>query len=328
MNDLNFWKGKRVAVTGATGMVGSWLVKDLLDQGAMVVALVRDADPQSEFFRSGDYRRTTVVSGALEDFRSVERLVNEHETDTIFHLAAQPIVGAALRSPLPTFEANIRGTYHVLEAARLHSSLVERVVIASSDKAYGTSKQLPYLEEMPLRGEFPYEVSKSCADLISYSYFRTYKTPVTVARCGKIFGGGGVNWSGIGADTIRRLLNDQPPELRSDGTFVRDYLYVKDVSQAYMDLARHMGREGIDGEAFNFSPEVPLTVLQIVEAIQGVMGKQDVKPVILNTAKNEILSQYLDSSKAADRLSWSCRYSLEDGLRETVEWYKNFLEAV
>ncbi|MEM1156902.1 MAG: GDP-mannose 4,6-dehydratase [Verrucomicrobiota bacterium] len=326
MSESTFWQGKRVAVTGATGMVGAWLVKDLLEQGASVIALVRDADPQSEFFRSGDYQKTTVVSGELENFNAVERMVNEHEADTIFHLAAQPIVGAALRAPLPTFEANIRGTYHVLEAARLHSLLVKRVVIASSDKAYGTSKKLPYLEDMPLRGEFPYEVSKSCADLITHSYFHTYGTPITVARCGNIFGGGDLNWSRIVPDTIRRLLNGQPPELRSDGTFVRDYLYVKDVTRAYMVLAENMGKEGVDGEAFNFSPEVPMTVLEIVEAIQKVMGKTDLEPVILNRAKNEILSQYLDSSKAKERLGWTCQYSLEAGLKDTVDWYQEFLK--
>lgn len=250
----NFWKERKVLVTGATGIVGSWLVKELCGLGAQVVAFVRDSDPQSEFFRSGDYRRVSVVNGMLEDFWAVERSINDHEINTIFHLAAQPIVGVAHRMPLQTFEANVRGTYHLMEACRLHHRKVERVVVASSDKAYGEQPQLPYTEDMPLQGKFPYEVSKSCADLITQSYFHTYGVPVSVARCGNIYGGGDLNWSRIIPGTIRAFLQRESPVIRSDGKYVRDYLYVKDVVNGYLCMAEQMEKKEVKGHAFNFSP--------------------------------------------------------------------------
>jgi len=227
MKQTDFWSQRRVFVTGATGIVGSWLVKDLLAQGAYVVALVRDADPQSELYRSGDIHRISVVSGRLEDFHTLERAINEHEIDTVFHLAAQPIVGVAHRFPLHTFESNIRGSYNLLEACRVHNQFVQRVVIASSDKAYGPQPNLPYTEEMPLQGCHPYEVSKSCTDLIAQSYYYTYGLPVAIARCGNIYGGGDLNWSRIVPGTIRAFLQGERPVIRSDGTYVRDYIYVQ-----------------------------------------------------------------------------------------------------
>ena len=219
-----FWQNRRVFVTGATGIVGSWLVKDLLAAGAYVVALVRDADPQSEFFRSGDFQSVAIVNGALEDFATLERAINEHEIDTVFHLGAQTIVGTAHRSPVPTFEANIRGSYFLLEACRLHQDRVRRVVIASSDKAYGDQPNLPYTEDTPLQGQHPYDVSKSCTDLIAQTYYHTYRLPVAIARCGNVYGGGDLNWSRIVPGTVRSLLQGMPPLIRSDGRYVRDYL--------------------------------------------------------------------------------------------------------
>ncbi len=323
----SFWQGRRVFVTGATGLVGSWLVKDLLAASAHVVALVRDPDPQSELYRSGAYRRTSIVQGRLEDYWTLERAVNEHDIETVFHLAAQPIVGAAHRSPLQTFEANIRGTYNLLEVCRLRRDLVRRVVVASSDKAYGTQPVLPYTEDMPLQGQNPYEVSKSCTDLIAQSYYHTYDLPVTIARCGNIYGGGDLNWSRIVPDTIRALLHGARPVIRSDGSYVRDYIYVKDVSGAYLRLAERLDDPAVSGQAFNFSPEQAVTVLDLVGRIQRLMGCEGLAPDIQNTAKGEIHSQYLDAAKAQRALAWTPRYGLDDGLAETIAWYRAYLES-
>jgi CDP-glucose 4,6-dehydratase len=320
-----FWAARRVFVTGATGIVGGWLVKDLLAAGAHVVALVRDADPQSEFYRSGDYRRTAIVQGRLEDFWALERAINENEIDTVFHLAAQPIVGAAHRAPLQTFEANIRGTYNLLEACRQHAALVRRVVVASSDKAYGAQPILPYTEAMPLQGRHPYEVSKSCTDLLAQSYHATYGLPVAIARCGNIYGGGDLNWSRIVPETVRACLNGIRPVIRSDGTFVRDYIYVKDVSRAYQCLAERLDDPRVHGEAFNFSPEQAVTVLELVTHIQRLMGCAHLTPDVRNTARGEIHSQYLDATKAKTVLGWRPTTTMDEGLAETIAWYTAYL---
>jgi CDP-glucose 4,6-dehydratase len=321
------WAQRRVFVTGATGIVGSWLVKRLLGAGAHVVVLVRDADPQSELIRSGDITSTSVVNGCLEDYSVTERAINEHEPDTVFHLGAQAIVTTALRSPLPTFEANIRGSYHVLEACRVHRSLVSRLVVASSDKAYGDGISLPYTEDMPANGRHPYDVSKSCTDLLALTYAHTYDLPVTVARCGNIYGGGDLNWSRIVPGTIRSLWQGQRPVIRSDGQFTRDYLYVQDVVDAYLVLAERCGDDGVRGEAFNFSPESRQTVLEITRALQRLMRREDLEPVILDNARAEIRDQYLDASRAHQRLGWRARHSLDEGLQATIQWYSNFLGA-
>lgn len=318
------WRERRVLVTGATGIVGSWLVKRLLQEGAYVVTLIRDWDPQSELIRSGDINRTSVVNGALEDYATLERAINGHEIDTVFHLGAQTIVGSALRNPLPTFEANIRGTYNLLEACRIHRNLVKRTVVASSDKAYGYAEILPYTEDTPLRGRHPYDVSKSCADLIAMTYAHTYNLPVTVARCANIYGGGDFNWSRIVPGTIRSVLYNQRPILRSDGRYTRDYMFVSDAVDAYLLLALETPENGVRGQAFNFSPESPMTVLEITLKILRIMRRGDLEPIILNQARAEIKHQYLDSSRARRLVSWKCRYSLEEGLLETINWYKDF----
>lgn len=320
-----FWQGRRAFVTGATGMVGSWLVKDLVDLGAHVVVLVRDADPQSEFYRSGIYRRTTIVQGHIEDYWTLERAISAHEIDTVFHLAAQPIVGVARRSPLPTFEANIRGSYNLLEACRIHAGLVRRVVVASSDKAYGTQPELPYTEDMPLRGIFPYDVSKNCTDLIAQSYHQTYDLPVAIARCGNIFGGGDLNWSRIVPGTIRSALQGQQLIIRSDGLFLRDYLYVKDVSRAYITVAEHLDDPEIRGGAFNFSPQQASTVLDLVARLHRLMGGDQPAPDVQGTARGEIQAQYLDSTKARGMLDWTPHYDLDTALLETIAWYREYL---
>jgi CDP-glucose 4,6-dehydratase len=319
------WKERRVFVTGATGFIGSWLVRELLQQGACVVALVRDWDPQSLLIRGGDVQKIRVVNGALEDYATLERAINEHEPDTVFHLGAQTLVGTALRSPLATFESNIRGTYNLLEACRVHSDIVQRVVVASSDKAYGEAERLPYTEDMPFNARHPYDVSKSCPDLIAFTYAWTYRLPVNVSRCGNVYGGGDLNWSQLVPGTIRSVLSNQHPVLRSDGSYTRDFIFVSDVVQAYLLLASHTGKEKLQGEGFNFGLQSRVTVLDMTRAILRLMGRSDLQPVIANAARGEIKDQSLDAGKAKRLLGWTPRYTLEEGLDETIRWYREYL---
>lgn len=314
-------------MTGASGLVGSWLVRALIERGAHVVAFVRDHNPQSELFRSDLHRRIEMVQGSLEEFLDLERAINESEIDTVFHLGAQTIVGTALRSPLSTFESNIRGSYNLLEACHRHRNLVHRIVIASSDKAYGTSAVLPYTENTPLCGKTPYDVSKTCTDLLSFSYFETFRLPLAIARCGNIFGGGDLNWSRIVPGTIRSFLKHEAPIIRSDGTFTRDYIYVEDVVQSYLLLAENLEKPNVQGEAFNFAPSAPLSVLQMVSAIQNLMNMPHLEPRILHGAKKEIRDQYLNCQKARATLGWAPQFSLEDGLRKTIAWYEAYQMA-
>jgi CDP-glucose 4,6-dehydratase len=327
MQTTNSWGARCALVTGATGLLGSALIAELLRRGTRVTALVRDPDPQSELLRSGTINKVSVVQGALEDYASIERAINENECDTVFHLGAQTIVGTAHRSPLPTFEANIRGSYNLLEACRVHAKLVKRVLIASSDKAYGASDVLPYTEKHGLNGKHPYDVSKSCTDLLSATYSHSYGTPVGILRCGNIYGGGDLNWSRLVPGTIRSLLNDQAPIIRSDGTFLRDYIYVQDVVEAYLAVADRLEEPAMAGEAFNFSPERASSVLEIVDMLRQIMGKSNIEPVILNQAAAEIRDQYLDCSKAKQQLGWKPRFTLQQGLEDTVGWYSNYLKA-
>ena len=323
----NFWSGIPVLVTGATGIVGAWLCSELLHRGAAVVALVKDSDPRSELFRTGDINQVTVVNGNLHDYWTVESAINEHDIQIVFHLGAQAIVGSALRSPLSTFETNIRGTYNLLEACRVHDDLVNSIVVASSDKAYGHHDNLPYTEDVPLAGRNPYDVSKTCADVIAQSYFATYGLPVGIARCGNIYGGGDLNWSRLVPGTIRSYFFGQPPVIRSDGTFVRDYLYVKDAVDGYIRLAEGLGQDAVKGQAFNFGNESPVTVLKLVSEIQVLMESQDLDPEIQRIAKAEIHSQYLSTDKARRLLNWKPANDLRSGLAETISWYREFLQA-
>jgi CDP-glucose 4,6-dehydratase len=318
------WAERRVLITGATGIVGSWLVKGLLEEGARVVALVLDADPQFELYRSGDIRRVSVVNGALEDFRTLERTIAAHAVDSVFHLGAQAIVETAQRAPLLTFEANIRGTYNLLEACRLHADRVQRVVVASSDKAYGEAAALPYTEDMPLQGRHPYEVSKSCTDLLAHCYAHSYGLRVGIARCGNVYGGGDLHWDRIVPGPIRSLLRGERPIIRSDGTYVRDYLYVKDCVSGYLTLGHHLDRSDLIGEVFNFSTDSWVQVREIVAAIQKVMGRTDLEPIVQNVAVGEIHSQSLSARKARERLGWRAAYDLERSLQETAAWYTEF----
>lgn len=320
-SDSGFWQDKRVFVTGCTGILGSWLTRALVDRGADVVGLVYDENPRSELARSGYLGRITVAHGSVTDFALMERLLHEFEIELVFHLAAQALVTVANRDPLSTLETNVRGTWNVLEAVR-RPGKVRRLVIASSDKAYGDQESLPYKEEAPLMGRHPYDVSKSCADLIALSYGHTYGLPVAITRCGNIFGGGDLHWDRIVPGTIRSALRGERPIIRSDGSFRRDYIYVKDVVSGYLLLAEKMDNPSIRGQAYNFGHDRPLTVLEIVREILDACGRTDLEPVILNEAKDEIRDQYLDSSKARKLLGWKPAYSLRDALAETVEWYR------
>ena len=323
---MSFWTDRNVFVTGATGLLGSHLTEELLARGARVTVLVRDWVPDSRAVSSGILPRCQVVHGELEDHATLLRALNEYEIDTVFHLGAQTIVGTASRSAMSTFESNIRGTWCLLEAAKQCGKRIQRVVVASSDKAYGAHDVLPYTEDAPLQGRFPYDVSKSCTDLISFSYWHTYSVPIAVTRCGNLFGAGDLNFNRLIPGTIRSALLGERPLVRSDGTFVRDYFYVRDAVDAYLLLAERMPGDGITGEAFNFGTETPLTVLDVVDRVLAVMDKRALEPVILGEATHEIPKQFLDCAKARARMNWGPTRSFDEGLRETVTWYRQWLE--
>lgn len=323
---LNFWKNRPVFVTGATGLLGSWLVQSLCERGAEVIALVRDGSPRSMIARNGLLGRITIVRGSVEDLSVVRRALTEYSAATAFHLAAQPLVGVAKLNPVGTLEANVVGTWNVLEAARLAGT--QQVIVASSDKAYGPSDHLPYLETDALQGRFPYDVSKSCADLICGMYAATYQMPVIVMRCANLFGGGDLNFSRLLPDLIRATLRGENFVIRSDGKFVRDFLYVKDAVAGYLRAAEALGEDkSLAGEAFNLSMEVRVTVLELVENVLRLMNRQDLRPIVQNAASSEIREQYLDSQKARKMLTWTPRFSMEKGLQETVDWYTDFFQS-
>lgn len=318
------WKNKKVLVTGATGLLGSWLTEALVAEGASVVIFVRDWVPESLLLTSSALAKVTIIRGDLTDIAAVERALNEYEIDTVFHLGAQTIVGTANRSPLSSFESNIKGTWTLLEACR-HLGTVQRIVVASTDKAYGAQTILPYTEEMPLLASHPYDVSKACADLIAQAYYATYKLPLAITRCGNIYGGGDLNFNRIIPGTIRSLLFQERPLIRSDGKYIRDYIYIKDVITGYLLLAENLHRSDVQGQAFNFSTNNRLSVLDVVASLTALM-KSSLQPDIQNTATGEIKAQYLSSEKAARVLGWKAHYLLEEGLQETIAWYTTFFE--
>jgi CDP-glucose 4,6-dehydratase len=319
--------GRSVFVTGGTGFIGSWLVARLLDLGARVTVLVLDHDPSSELIRSGRIRSCRVVDGRLEEIGDVERALLTSEAEIVFHLGAQALVIPALEAPLLTLEANVRGTYNLLEACRRHPNGLSAVVAASSDKAYGDAPVLPYTEEMPVAGRHPYDVSKSCADLLARAYAHTYALPVTVARCGNVYGGGDLAWSRIVPGTIRSVLGGERPILRSDGRYTRDYIHVDDIVDAYLALAGATGGAARPGDVFNFAPGAPASVREIVDLLLVILGREDLAPVVLDTARAEIRDQALDAGKARRLLEWEPRTGLREGLERTVAWYRAFLGA-
>lgn len=321
-----FWQDRRVLVTGATGLLGSWLCRGLLTAGAEPVCLVRDWVPQSELVKAGLLEKLRVVRGELCDLEFIERVLCEYEIETVFNLAAQTIVTIANASPLSTFESNVRGTWVLLEACR-RVPFVKQIVTASSDKAYGEQKELPYKEDMPLQGQHPYDVSKSCADLIAHSFAHSYKLPVSITRCGNFYGGGDLNWNRIVPGTIRSVLRSTRPVIRSDGRFLRDYIYVEDGAAACLLLAEKMAENpGLSGEAFNFSTESPLTVIELVRQILKQMNS-NLEPEILGQASNEIRDQYLCSEKSRRLLGWQPSYSLETALQKTIDWYLDYFKT-
>jgi CDP-glucose 4,6-dehydratase len=322
----DFWRDRPTFVTGGTGLLGGWLVRRLLDLGASVVCLVRDAVPQCELVRSGLADRVKLVRGDVRHQALLERVLGEDEIDTVLHLAAQTIVGVANRNPVSTFESNVRGTWALLEACR-RSPFVKQIVLASSDKAYGSHAALPYDEETPLRGRHPYDASKACADLVAQSYAHTFGLPLAITRCGNVFGGGDLNWNRIVPGTIRAVLRGQAPVIRSDGRYVRDYFYAEDGAAAYTLLAERLAAEpALAGQAFNFSTESPLEVLDLVQRVLDVMGST-LRPEILNGARHEIAQQSLSAAKARRLLGWRPLFSLDEGLRRTIGWYRDFLEV-
>ena len=320
----SFWLDRPTFVTGGTGLVGSWLVRQLVNSGADVVCLVRDWVPQSELVRTQTIEQVKVIRGDISDRETLERILGEYEIDTVIHLAAQTIVTIANRNPVSTFESNIAGTWNLMEACR-RSPKVRQVVVASSDKAYGDQENLPYDENTPLQGQHPYDVSKSCADLIAHTYAVTYGLPVVITRCGNFYGGGDLNWNRIVPGTIRSILRGQRPIIRSDGDFIRDYFYVEDGAGAYMLLAEKLAAQpDLKGEAFNFSNEIQVTVRQVVEKILNLMNS-NFKADIHNEVVNEIRHQYLSAEKARRMLGWHPLFTLDDGLKRTIEWYRKFL---
>lgn len=320
----SFWHDRPVLVTGCTGLLGSWLTHALLDVGADVVGLIRDGVPQSQLARSGTLAQIRIVRGDVTDYALMERALNEYEINAVFHLAAQTIVGIANRAPLSTFEANIKGTWVTLEAAR-RAPTVTRILIASSDKAYGTQSVLPYVETMPLQGQHPYDVSKSAADLIARTYAVTYNMPVAITRCANLYGGGDLNWNRLIPGTMRSALQGERPIIRSDGTFMRDYLYVRDAVRAYLMLAAALDRDEIRGQAFNCGTDAPMSVLEMTQLIVSLSPHPDLRPVVLDEVRNEIKDQYLDSHKIKQMIGWTPSDTRAAALQETLMWYAQYL---
>jgi len=322
----SFWRDRPTCVTGATGLVGIWLVRQLVEAGAQVVCPVRDWVPQSDLLHSPLNESAVLVRGDIQDQSFMERVLGEYEIETVIHLAAQTIVGIANRNPISTFESNIQGTWTLLEACR-RSPLVRQIVVASSDKAYGDQEKLPYTEEAPLQGRHPYDVSKSCADLITHTYAETYGLPAVITRCGNFYGGGDLNWNRIVPGTIRSILRSMPPVIRSDGKNIRDYFYVEDGAAAYMLLAEQLAAHPeLKGQSFNFSNEEQMTVLDLTQRILALMGS-DLKPEIRNETTNEIRHQYLSAAKARNVLGWKPLFGLDEGLKNTIEWYRQFFAS-
>lgn len=322
----NFWKNKRVLITGYEGFLGSWLTKMLLKYGANIVGLDILTYRKYTILTKDELARIKVIKGSVESLPLVSDIIINNKTEFIFHLAAKSLVGYCYKNPLRAFSVNIKGTWNILEACR-NSKFIKGIIIASSDKAYGNHKNLPYKENLALLGCYPYDVSKSCADLLANAYFHTYKLPVCVTRCGNIYGPGDFNFSRIVPDAIRSMLENKRFIIRSNGKFVRDYIYVDDIVNAYLLLGEKMQKLKLYGEAFNFSNKSPISVLDLVEMIYRITG-QAPNYKILNRADYEIVNQYLSAKKAKKLLNFEPKYSPEEGLKRAIHWYDNFLKTI
>ncbi len=323
INKASFWHSKNIFVTGGGGFVGSWLVKALVEAEANVICLIRDQVSPSNLDFLKIKNRLNLVQGSATNYSTVERVLNEYEIDTCFHLAAQATVGVANRSPLSTFESNIRGTWTILETCR-HSKSIKRIVVASSDKAYGDQNELPYRESFPLKGLYPYDASKVCTDVLTRSYYHAYRLPLAVTRCANIYGGGDLNFSRLIPGTILFVLENKNPIIRSDGTPVRDYIYIDDVVQGYLVLAERLDDKRVRGEAFNFGTNSPISVIELVEKIIHLSGNIQLNPKVMLKRKieKEIDQQYLSSLKAEQLLQWRSKIDLDRGLELTYSWYQ------
>ncbi|OLS34738.1 NAD-dependent epimerase/dehydratase family protein [Bacillus sp. MRMR6] len=320
MHDLPlFWENKNVFVTGCTGFLGKHLVRELLQLGANVTGLVRN--PRSSLFQEEPYKQMNFIVGSLDDRQLLIETIQNHHIDTVFHLAAQADVGTANKNPVVTFETNIRGTWNVLEACRQNK--VNRVIVTSSEKAYGDQAPPPYKETHPLQGRSPYDVSKSCADLITNMYYHTYQLGVCIVRCGNLFGGGDFNFNRIIPQTIQSISQNKAPVIRGDGTSIRDFLYIDDAVKAHLLVAEKIENLQLEGEAFNFSYEVPHTILEVVRHLLNIMNS-DLQPIILNEAVSETKRQLMSSKKARDLLGWKPTYDLIAGLESTINWYQRY----
>jgi CDP-glucose 4,6-dehydratase len=318
-----FWKNKKVLVTGHEGFIGSWLTKILIDSGASVIGCdLIYKKPKS--ILKGLHNSFVCLKGDISDFAFVRRVINKNRPEVIFHLAAEAIVGRANKNPLKTFKSNIQGTWNILEASR-GKRFIKSLIVASSDKAYGFHKELPYTEDAALKGNHPYDVSKSCTDLLANTYFNSYRLPVCVTRCGNVYGPGDLNFSRLVPDAICSLLRKKQFAIRSDGKFTRDYIYVEDVVRGYILVAEKMKSLNLSGEAFNFSNQEPITVLELFGQVAKILGEKIAKPKILNKAKYEIRDQYLSAKKAKSLLGWKPEYSFREGLRQTIDWYSQYV---
>lgn len=325
IGDAEFWRGMSVLVTGAGGFIGSWLTRALVELGANVIALVREVNPMSLFKRWQLGERSTVVIGDIRDGDLLQRIISAYDVSVCFHLAAHSLVGAAMRAPSVAFDVNVRGTWTLLEACRLVGK-VNSIVVASSDKAYGEQPSLPYTEDMPLRPAFPYETSKACSDLIAQCFAASYGMPVVILRCSNVYGGGDLNFSRIIPGTIKSALHGERPIIRSDGTPLRDYVYIEDVVSAYIAAAMRACDGGLFGEAFNIGTGKPVTVLELTTLILKLCGRSDIEPIIEGHGKplKEIQRQYVSVEKAERLLGWHPRHELEEGLLKTIDWYRSF----
>lgn len=320
----SFWRGRRVFITGCTGFLGSWLTAALLKQGAAVTGLIRTLEPDSQLVRTGLIDHIDQIAGDLLNYDLLRRSLAERKIDTVFHLAGQTIVSVANREPIETFETNIRGTWLLLEAIR-HTPSVRGVVVASSEKAYGEQLDLPYHEDYPLQGRHPYEVSKSCADLIAQSFAHTYELAIAVTRCSNLFGGGDLNWNRLIPGTIKSVLNQEPPVLRSNGSFRRDYLYVADAVRGYLMLAERLTEPEVRGRPFNLGSGCGTSALEAVQTIIAQSDYPKLEPIILDEVRHEILDEYLSPERATQTLGWAPQYTLAEGLKETMAWYQSYL---